>query len=208
MLVLECCKSWSFLLSIYIYVYIYIYILYIYIYICLYYGKAIFVLLQSCVNFIYIGTLLGAIRFGGILPWDGDGDISILHPGPLYDAEPWVDFLASKGISANMIMATYKNMSVDIMRWIPQLSYHHGVKRTYLHKHYPPDSRDSFIVKLNHKLDAFPYDWIEPRRLIDFCGIQAHIPFQAHSLLRARYPLSLGFRLPYKWKCWLPWFDK
>ena len=147
------------------------------------------------------------MRYGTILPWDGDGDISVLYPGSLYNAEPWISYLGSRGIGANMMIATYNGMTVDIVRWKPHTSHHHGVNITNLYKYYPPNSGDSFIVKLSHKLEAFPYDWIEPRRLIDFHGIQAHVPFQALKLLHKRYPLSLQYRMPYKWKCWLPWFD-
>jgi len=153
------------------------------------------------------GTLLGAIRHGAVLPWDGDGDISVLHPGYLYDAEPWISYLGNRGIDANMMIATYKGMTVDIVRWKLHTVHHHGLNIANLYKYYPPNSGDSFIVKLSHKLETFPYDWIEPRKLVDFHGIQAHVPFQALKLLNKRYPLSLQYRIPYKWKCWLPWFD-
>ena len=142
-----------------------------------------------------------------MLPWDGDGDISIVHPGSFYDAEPWISYLANKGISANMMVATYKDMTVDIMRWKFQNLHQNDKKTSYLYKYYPSSSKDSFIVKLNHKLDTFPFEWIEPRRLIDFHGTKAHIPYHADRLLRKRYPFSSNFRIPYKWKCWLPIFD-
>ena len=148
------------------------------------------------------------MRYAAVLPWDGDGDVSVLYPGPFYDAGPWISFLANRGVSANMMVATYKDMTVDIMRWRLHTSYHGGVKTSHLYKYYPPNSKDSFFVKLNHQFEGFPYAWVEPRILVDFHGTKAHIPHQAHKLLQKRYPLSLNFRIPYKWKCWLPWFDK
>lgn len=144
------------------------------------------------------------MKFKGLIPWDGDGDISIIHPGEMYNADPWIDYLAERGIDANMMVATYKHMNVDVMRWKKYTKTNEGVTETYLYKYYPLSSQDSMIVKLNHKLDSFPLSWIEPRLKMSFYGKSVHIPSKWKQLLRKRYPLSLGLNLPYKWKCWIP----
>ena len=144
------------------------------------------------------------MKFKGLIPWDGDGDISIIYPGEMYNAGPWIDYLDARGIDANMMVATYKDMTVDVMRWKTYTKTKEGVAATYLHKYYPSSSQDSMIVKISHELESFPLSWIEPRLQTKFYGKSVHIPNKWKQLLRKRYPISLGFNLPYKWKCWIP----
>lgn len=155
------------------------------------------------------GTLLGAMQYGDVLPWDGDADISYL-----YDPSGEIEVhkrLFEHGIKSNGLQARYNGMSIDYVRWTQSNGTFRGIKQILLNKYYPKSMMDKeiLIVRYQHKLDTFPLSWIVPVRKVNFHGVEVTVPNAAERLLTYRYPYTyfLGINTPYKWKCWVPcWF--
>ena len=150
------------------------------------------------------GTLLGAIRYGGVLSWDADGDISFLRGDPqIHEA---LSELLERGISGNTMIAHYDGMSIDFMRWYKDEGRYKGAKTVVLRKYYPPWTGDNIIMKANHALDSFPWSWIGERKKKKFLSTFASVPEKSEKLLRHRYKWSYLISVPYKWKCYVPCF--
>ncbi|XP_048581974.1 uncharacterized protein RP689 [Nematostella vectensis] len=154
------------------------------------------------------GTLVGAVRRGDVLPWDGDADISFLR-----DQEKYVvheELIKIHGIQSNGLQANYKGLSIDYVRWEEIEGSYSGQKQTLLHKYYPSSvlKNENMLVLWNHELDTFPKAWVTPRKRIDFQGSQLAIPNDPHRHLAHRYPTTYwhGFSVPFKWKCYVPCF--
>eukprot|EP00111_Clytia_hemisphaerica_P017081 TCONS_00050589-protein len=144
------------------------------------------------------GSLLGAVRYHGIIPWDGDGDVSFLKDDP--NVNEALRDINNRGVSANTMIATYGSASVDLVRWTEH-------EKTYT-KYYPSWVKDGLITKISHKLEYIPKEFIGKRTILEFVGIQVAVPEKYIGLLKRRYRLSYWFSVPFKWKCYVPCFMK
>ena len=146
------------------------------------------------------GTLLGAVRYGDIVPWDHDGDISVLLNDP--NLERALVEIRSHGVDANAMVAQLNGFHVDIIRW---KKYKNENDEWMLEKHYPPWNQDNIIVKFHRKFESFSFSMVEKRQHIWFINQTSSIPLNCNKLIQFHYPWTWRFSFPYKWKCWLPW---
>jgi len=153
---------------------------------------------HSVYYWLDFGSLLGAVRYHGIIPWDGDGDISFLRDDPHIHAA--LRDIVGDGVSANTMIASYKGMSVDFIRWTEDGDMYA--------KYYPPWVQDNIITKINHKFDTLPKSLIGNRKKINFLGLEASVPEQYRAVLKRRYRLTHWISVPFKWKCYVPCFMK
>jgi hypothetical protein len=146
------------------------------------------------------------MRYGYILPWDGDADISFLFNHDKFLLHE--DLMELHGIQSNGLMAHFKTVSIDYIRWRERKGFYNGMEETLLIKHYPSFvlENENILVKYHHKLESFPLSWVVPTKTMNLNGVNLRIPNAPHKLLRHRYPwtYSTGLSVPYKWKCWVP----
>lgn len=153
------------------------------------------------------GTLLGAVKFGDVLPWDGDADISSVYHIEFNPSEMNAEF-ANYGIHRNGLVAQVNRTQLDYYRWTVTDGTFNGVQEKVLKSYYPKwiTDTDNIFVKLEHSRETVPLSWVVPTKKIDFAGVPVAIPKEYKKFLEARYPFTYRFNIftPYKWKCWLP----
>ena len=150
------------------------------------------------------GTLLGALHNKDVIAWDSDGDISFIKDDP--NVRIAISELRNRGIDANMMIADMNGVSVDFVRWEKGYGHFKGVNQSMLFKYYPPWVKDNIVVKIQHRMDAFPWKWIGKRKKIPFLSREAYVPEEDKKLIKFRYKWTHWFRMPYKWKCYVPCF--
>ena len=156
------------------------------------------------------GTLLGAVKYGDVLPWDGDADISSVYHKEFNPSKMNAEF-ASYGIHRNGLIARVNHTQLDYYRWTVTDGTFNGIREKLLKSYYPKwiTDTDNILVKLEHSRETVPLSWVVPTTKLDFVGASIAVPKEYERLLKARYPLTYryGIFTPYKWKCWLPcWF--
>ncbi|XP_077994695.1 ribitol 5-phosphate transferase FKRP-like isoform X2 [Glandiceps talaboti] len=155
------------------------------------------------------GTLLGAVRNGDVMRHDYDGDISIITT-QLYEElkeklNPIRLRLTSTGENGYYKVRRAdrdQDLAVDIFLWdvIEGLCDQKPCKKVATTQTF--ERRIDIAVK---KHEIIPLSWILPQRRIDFADFKVKIPNRAEDVLKNRYPVTYGWTIPYKRKCWLPW---
>ncbi|XP_013384694.1 uncharacterized protein LOC106154770 [Lingula anatina] len=158
------------------------------------------------------GTLIGAVRRGDILPFDGDIDIArLVHNDKKKEktaAYSFARLLKARRMSGNMLSVTYENCKVDMVRYkLKTITSAGGAKREVLSEWYPESIEQTNIGKLKYLTATFEHNVsdILPLARLKFSGLSAAVPAKYMDYIKVRYPFTWRFTFPYKWKCWLPW---
>jgi len=154
------------------------------------------------VHWVDFGTLVGAVHYGDLVPWDYDADVSfdrryapLLHEGRI-GSQLLMDWY---GIRANAAMMEYEGVQVDIFSW------------TLVHNDTHPDQSKYVKSRRRHSdwfeqtYSDFEARWVEPTQAMPLGGKMVQVPAKPVELLHQRYPSLRWGHIPYKCSCWLVW---
>lgn len=157
----------------------------------------------NIVHWLDCGSLLGAMRYGNVIPWDYDGDVSFVRSeaDKLHDGGIAQKIMKERyGIHLNAAIMLYKGAQVDIASWnkVPN-----------------PDVPGQFIyTKAVHRhlewwekaYNDFNSSHVEDTIRTSFGGYMVSIPNRPWQYLYRRYKHSLTKgAVPFKISCWMPW---
>ncbi|XP_029639646.1 uncharacterized protein LOC115214761 [Octopus sinensis] len=152
----------------------------------------------NIMHWIEGGTLLGALRYGDIIPWDHDGDFGYLLADRAKVVKVVVPVLKNKyNISVDPLKPTemkYKGLIVDLYIYKARVTDPGMLTRAVptqpevLEKYF--DIAKSLIL---------------PTTRCMFAGRLVNCPSQSEEVLRWRFRYTYNMTFPYKLKCWLPW---
>ena len=87
-------------------------------------------------SIVSTGTLLGAVKFGDVLPWDGDADISSIYHKE-FDASKMNKEFGTYSIDRNGLVAVYNHTQLDYFRWNVMDGMFNGIQQKVLEVYYP-----------------------------------------------------------------------
>jgi len=140
------------------------------------------------------GTLLGAWRWGKILPWDHDVDISYLG-GQWPVLEAMTAELAEHGMRLDVegYGIHYRNIKVDLEPWVER----DGILIRPNHM-----ALQGALLRIDQKHDRFPVEWVNPLQQIYLEDAYYNCPNQTERLLRHRY-YNIDIIMPHRIRAWL-----
>lgn len=142
------------------------------------------------------GTCLGAYRYGGVIPWDNDVDLSILE-NDHHNALRALNALDRKKFlvhdwSARSRPDTYLRVYVKESGTTIDI-YHYKIDpptktlSTILSLEDHIFMRESWKIRERRFTNPVPYDWIFPLRRANFDGIVVPVPNRTKEFLQSKY---------------------
>lgn len=149
------------------------------------------------------GSLLGAVRNQGMLPWDYDGDIGVLWADRKEIEANVLPALNTSGIQfANIEQGTYRlfyeKISVDIFAYNVSEGNDGEGKKIF-----PSVTPKDNYYKIFGCNDIFQYEFFFPLRSCNFENVVLNCPNRPNDLLNNRYCFTFRFKIsfPYKIDC-------
>lgn len=142
------------------------------------------------------GTLLGAQRYGGIIPWDFDLDIAILAPDfdnalrvlskldpEKYAVQDWSS--RDKPKSYLKVYVKKTGLLIDIYHF--EIDSEHQVIRSILSNENSMFLPESWKIRERRFVIDTPISYVFPLKKANFDGIVAFVPNQTENYLKQRY---------------------